>query len=130
MIASRPLGTFSTDRPPESCCIVYCIDATRNATSIWVFSNVVLSRKMHLSSKLCSDVLHRHLNHQRFTLAAIDNTISRGQWNDWAELRQAVLSDLNLLDKVKRVCLPYIADPFAQRYHFWMNYVEKHRAAP
>ena len=26
---------------------------------------------------------HRHLNHQRFTLAAIDDVIRRGRWDDW-----------------------------------------------
>lgn len=44
-------------------------------------------------------ILHRHLNHQRFTLAAIDDIISRGQWQDWVELRRAVLSDPALLDE-------------------------------
>lgn len=44
-------------------------------------------------------MLHRHLNHQRFTLAAIDDIISRGQWQDWVELRRAVLSDPALLDE-------------------------------
>ena len=73
-------------------------------------------------------MLHRHLNHQRLTLAAIDDVISRGRWQDWAELRQAVLNDLSLLDKVQRVCRPYVADPYAQRYHFWMNYAQAHRA--
>lgn len=72
-------------------------------------------------------MLHRHLNHQRFTLAAIDDVISRGRWRDWAELRQAVLSDPNLLDKVERVCRAHVADPYAQRYHFWINYVKEHR---
>ncbi|KJS76551.1 MAG: hypothetical protein Q7T22_09995 [Serpentinimonas sp.] len=28
-------------------------------------------------------VLHRHLNHQRYTLAAIDDAIARGRWSDW-----------------------------------------------
>lgn len=72
-------------------------------------------------------MLHRHLNHQRFTLAAIDDVISRGRWNDWAELRRAVLSDQALMDKVERVCAPYISDPYAQRHHFWMNYAKAHR---
>lgn len=27
---------------------------------------------------------HRHLNHTRFTLAAIDDLIARGQWRHWA----------------------------------------------
>jgi len=72
-------------------------------------------------------MLHRHLNHQRFTLAAIDDVISRGRWRDWAELRRAVLADRALLDKVEQVCRPYLSDPYAQRHHFWMRYVEKHR---
>ena len=33
---------------------------------------------------------HRHLNHQRYTLAAIDDVIARGKWDDWAALRQGV----------------------------------------
>jgi len=71
-------------------------------------------------------MLHRHLNHQRFTLAAIDNLISRGNWLDWAQLRQAVLADSTLLDKVERVCRPHTSNPYAQRHHFWMNYVKTH----
>jgi len=74
-------------------------------------------------------MLHRHLNHQRYTLAAIDDVISRGRWNDWAQLRQAALSDPALLDKVARVCRPRVSDPYAQRHHFWMHYAEAHRAA-
>jgi len=73
-------------------------------------------------------MLHRHLNHQGFTLAAIDDIISRGGWRDWADLRRAVLEDQSLLDKVERVCLVRVSDPYAQRYHFWMHYVEEHRS--
>ena len=71
---------------------------------------------------------HRHLNHQRLTLAAIDDVILHGQWRDWAELRRAVLDDPSLPDKVEQVCRAYVGDPYAQRHHFWMRYVEKHRA--
>jgi len=74
-------------------------------------------------------MLHRHLAHQRLTLAAIDDIIARGQWQDWAALRQAVLADGSLLDKIARVCRQYSADPYAQRYHFWRHYVEKQRAS-
>jgi len=74
-------------------------------------------------------MFHRHLNHQRFTLAAIDDVISRGQWQDWADLRQAVLVDHALLDKVERVCRPYLGDPYAQRHHFWMHYAQHRRRA-
>ena len=73
-------------------------------------------------------MLHRHLNHQRFTLAAIDDVILRGRWGDWAELRQAVLVDRSLLEKVERICRPHASDPYAQRHHFWMHYAQEHRA--
>ncbi|MNG40420.1 hypothetical protein D3C84_1289960 [compost metagenome] len=59
-------------------------------------------------------------------MATIDNVIARGRWRDWAELRRAVLDDPGLLEKVKRVCRPRIADPYAQRYHFWWNYTKAH----
>jgi hypothetical protein len=74
-------------------------------------------------------MLHRHLDHQRFTLAAIDDVISRGQWRDWVELRRVALSDRTVLDKLERVCSPHVRDPYAQRHHFWMRYAEEHRTA-
>jgi hypothetical protein len=55
-------------------------------------------------------MLHRHLNHQDFTLAAIDDVISRGRWQDWATLRRAALQDISLLEKVQRICRPYLGD--------------------
>lgn len=73
-------------------------------------------------------MLHRHLNHQRYTLAAIDDVISRGRWQDWSELRAAAIQDRALLEHVRRVCRPYLADPHAQRYHFWMHYADAHQA--
>jgi len=39
-------------------------------------------------------MLHRHLNHEHFTLAGIDDVILRGRWRDWAELRRAALVDV------------------------------------
>ncbi len=71
---------------------------------------------------------HRHLTHSGFTLAAIDDVIRGGRWRDWAELRRAALADRSLIDKIERVCRPYAGDPYAQRYHFWMHYVEEHRS--
>jgi hypothetical protein len=73
-------------------------------------------------------MLHRHLNHQQFTLAAIDDVIGRGKRRDWAELRGAVLCDRLLLEKVLRVCKAHVTDPYAQRYHFWKHYAERHLA--
>ena len=72
-------------------------------------------------------MLHRHLNHQRFTLAAIDDVILRGRWDDWEKLRHAALADPAVLDKVARVCRSQVSDSYAQRHHFWLNYAEQHR---
>jgi hypothetical protein len=69
---------------------------------------------------------HRHLTHQHLTLAAIDDVISRGGWQDWVELRLAALSDSATLDKVARVCQAHISDAYAQRYHFWHHYAKAH----
>jgi hypothetical protein len=71
-------------------------------------------------------MIHRHLNHEGLTLAAIDDVISRGKRKDWEELRLAVLANPAYLEKVRRVCRARIADPRAQRYHFWMYYAEEH----
>ena len=73
-------------------------------------------------------MLHRHLNHQEFTLAAIDDVISRGKRLDWSALRRASLRDPSLLFMVLRVCQANVSDPYAQRYHFWKNYAERHLA--
>jgi hypothetical protein len=69
---------------------------------------------------------HRHLTHEQFTLAAIDDVISRGKWQDWADLRRAALEDQAVLEKIQRVCRVHVVDPYAQRYHFWMHYAEEH----
>ncbi len=71
-------------------------------------------------------MLHRHLNHQNLTLAAIDDVIGRGRRHDWAQLRQAALADRGILEKVLRICQARVADPYAQRYHFWKHYAERH----
>ena len=71
---------------------------------------------------------HRHLDTQDFSLAAIDDIIDRGLVDDWLDLREAALSDNNLMQKVLRVCQAHIDDPYAQRYHFWKHYAERHLA--
>jgi hypothetical protein len=74
-------------------------------------------------------MIHRHLNHQELTLAAIDDVIASGKRKDWEELRLAVLANPEYLVKLQQVCRPRIADPYAQRHHFWMHYAEEHLAA-
>jgi hypothetical protein len=71
---------------------------------------------------------HRHLDHQEFTLAAIDDLIGRGKRKDWAELRHAALNDPLVIEKVLHICQARTADPYAQRYHFWKQYVERNLA--
>lgn len=71
---------------------------------------------------------HRHLNHQQYTLAAIDDVIGRGKRQEWAALRKAALDARPVLEKVLHVCLAHVADPYAQRYHFWKHYAERHLA--
>ncbi|MGO8697462.1 MAG: hypothetical protein ACLQVY_07065 [Limisphaerales bacterium] len=74
-------------------------------------------------------MIHRHLNHQELSLAAIDDVIARGKRKDWEDLRLAILECPTLLEKIERVCGAHIADPRAQRYHFWMNYAGENLAA-
>ncbi|MBN1314331.1 MAG: hypothetical protein JXA42_02645 [Anaerolineales bacterium] len=71
---------------------------------------------------------HRHLNHQEYTLAAIDDVIARGKRRDWAELRRAALDDRVVMEKILLVCQAYIVDPYAQRYHFWNQYAKRYLA--
>jgi hypothetical protein len=74
-------------------------------------------------------MIHRHLNHQELTLAAIDDIIGRGKRKDWEALRTAVLATPALLGKVRRVCRAHVGDPYEQRHHFWMHYAEAHSPA-
>lgn len=75
-------------------------------------------------------MLHRHLNHSDYTLAAIDNVIDRGQWPDWLALRRAALADPDVLAKVHKVCLAHAANAYAQRHAFWWHFAYRHGAAP
>ena len=68
---------------------------------------------------------HRHLTHQEFTLAAIDDMIARGKRADWADLRLAMLADDAIRGKILRICAARVIDPYAQRYHFWKHYAER-----
>jgi hypothetical protein len=69
---------------------------------------------------------HRHLNHEEYTLAAVDDIIGRGRRADWADLRQAALDDRGIMEKVLRVSEAHASDPYAQRYYFWRNYAGTH----
>jgi hypothetical protein len=54
---------------------------------------------------------HRHLNHQDFTLAAVDDIIRRGDWRDWVQLRRAAHRDAAVLARIERICGPAACHP-------------------
>lgn len=68
---------------------------------------------------------HRHLTHEGYTLAAIDDIIGRGNRADWRELGLALDADATLAAKIIRVCAAYADDPAEQRYFFWKRHAEK-----
>ena len=77
-------------------------------------------------------MIHRHLNadhRKQLSLAAIDDLIARGKRKDREKLRLVVLRRPVMLKKIQQVCRAHITDPYAQRYHFWMNYAKTHLAA-
>ena len=46
---------------------------------------------------------HRHLNHQGYTLAAIDDIIARGKREDWADLGNTAEADPEIVKKIIRL---------------------------
>ncbi len=70
---------------------------------------------------------HRHLDHERYSPAAIDDVIARGRWADWADLRRAIRADPSLVDRVERVCRAGVRSTAAQRHDFWLHYVRAYR---
>ena len=71
---------------------------------------------------------HRHLNHENYTAAAIDDIISRGGRSDWAGLRDAAAADPAIRQKILRVCTAHADDPHAQRYHLWKHHAGRRAA--
>jgi hypothetical protein len=74
---------------------------------------------------------HRHLTHQEFTLAAIDDIISNGQRAAWERLCLALLREAGIRDKILRVCNARVNETSAQRHQFWRYYAQEipHRAS-
>jgi hypothetical protein len=91
-------------------------------------SDGLTDRSQHSLKGVIDTMQHRHLTHQAYTLAAIDDIIGRGKRQDWAALRTALLTDPTVRARVLRVCAAHVADPYAQRYHFWKHYAERNSA--
>ena len=66
-------------------------------------------------------MLHRHLNHQGFTPAAIDDIIERGLWIDWAELAMAAVADGTMLAVLRRLGRRRGG---GNRHKFWLLWAE------
>lgn len=73
-------------------------------------------------------MLYRHLTHQQYTLAAIDDIIPRGKRQDWSQLRRSASAESAVLEKILCICQIHVADPYAQRNHFWKVYAERYPA--
>jgi len=71
-------------------------------------------------------MLHRHLDHPDWTLAALDDVIARGRLDDWKELRNAAATRPEVRERILRVCAPHLADRLKQRHFFWDFYVRRH----
>jgi hypothetical protein len=71
---------------------------------------------------------HRHLSTVDWTPAAIDDAIARGRLDDWKALRDAAAGHEQVRARILRVCAAHLADPYAQRYHFWNRYVRSDAA--
>ena len=68
-------------------------------------------------------MLHRHLNHSTYTLAAVDDVISRGGTDDWVVMDAAMRSDPEVRGRVASICERHKDDLTAQRYQFWLHLV-------
>jgi hypothetical protein len=71
---------------------------------------------------------HRHLNHQDFTLAAVDDIIRRGGWRDWVLLRRAACRDGAVLARIQRICATAATNQRqegSQRLGFWRKYAQR-----
>lgn len=69
---------------------------------------------------------HRHLNHERFTLAAIDDILERGTLADWLPLLRKVADEPNgpAAERVQRVVAHH---PMYGTSHVWRRFIERRR---
>ncbi len=75
-------------------------------------------------------MVHRHLensvDHDEFSIAAIDDVIARGKRSDWVELREEFLARPSELGaKILAACKGHADDPHEQRFRLWQRYAER-----
>jgi hypothetical protein len=69
---------------------------------------------------------HRHLNHEEYTLAGIDDVINCGDRKDWAEMRKDALGNPVVMEKIHRIFQARPGkDPEAdaRRYGIWRRFI-------
>jgi hypothetical protein len=74
-------------------------------------------------------MLHRHITPVGYSSVAIDDIISRGSLRDWTGMRDAALADPEIMRRIGRIARARAIDPYEQRCHLWVHYVEKHSPA-
>jgi hypothetical protein len=70
---------------------------------------------------------HRHLAHNDFTLAAIDDIIANGRRPAWNRLRLAMLREPGIRRKILTVCDARMREAPSQRHQFWRLYAQEVR---
>ena len=109
-----PDSSFKADSGHDCSCL-----HGRRAT--WATSRLLRPRVR----AILPGVEHRHLNHQGYTLAAIDDVIARGGRSDWIALRRAAAADPAVMRRILKVCAAYELEPYAQRHHLWRQYAAR-----
>jgi hypothetical protein len=67
---------------------------------------------------------HRGITLNTCTLAAIDDVISRGAFDDWLELYRAVSVEPDIREDIISICNNYIDDPSERCHRFWKIFIE------
>lgn len=62
---------------------------------------------------------HSHLDAAACQLDEIGDITSRGLWQDWVDLRRAVIGNPCLHNWIERVCKAFVHDPIGDCSPFW-----------
>ncbi|MDR1579196.1 MAG: hypothetical protein LBS35_02465 [Synergistaceae bacterium] len=64
---------------------------------------------------------HRNIDDTKYSLAAIDSVIERGQRRDWALLQLEMKRSPDLCRKVFDIASHNLEHPYTIRYHYWYH---------
>jgi len=92
------------------------------ASSPWVNQEIIEFKKLHGESRVLAVIARGKPFASRLPGYEAEECFPEA-------LRAALWLKPELREKVLRVCAAHIADPAAQRYHFWNHYARAHQAA-